>query len=102
MLQVVCKMDIDSERDKYRERMVMLRVVCKMDVDSERDAYRKRMVILKSSTLRDMMMNNDIKLHHTVQGPQGRGEVARKNQQDDWKGLLVCIFKCVMMLTCVR
>jgi len=49
-----------------------------MDVDNERDAYRERMVNLKSSTLRDTMMNNDIKLHDTVQGPQGRGEVARK------------------------
>ena len=52
-----------------------------MDIDSERDAYRKRMVILKSSTLRDMMLNNDIKLHHNVQGQQGVG--AQKNKRDD-------------------
>jgi len=59
----------------------MLRVVCKMDIDSERDAYRERIVILKSSTLRDMMLNNDIKLHHNVQGQQGVG--AQKNKRDD-------------------
>jgi len=52
-----------------------------MDVDSERDAYRERMVILKSSTLRDMMMNNDIKLHHNVHSRGG----ARKNERDDCK-----------------
>ena len=63
----------------------MLRVVCKMDIDSQTDAYRERMVILKSSTLRDMMMNNDIKLQHTVQGLQGRGGVARKNARDECK-----------------
>jgi len=63
----------------------ILRVVCKMDVDSERDAYRERMVMMKSSILRDMMMNNDIKLQHTVQGLQGRGGVARKNARDECK-----------------
>jgi len=56
-----------------------------MDVDSERDAYRERMVMMKSSILRDMMMNIDIKLQHTVQGLQGRGGVARKNARDECK-----------------